>query len=479
MKRIGIIIAGGLTILGLGGCAVYQPLALVDSPKLASSLDQLETHLDGAAFQELPASWKQYPIIVADGLDETETVLLALLNSPRLNAARSQMAEARATLYAAGLLPDPQASVGLDVPRSKDPALQTGASFGLGIDLQKIITRGARRDAAAAQAEATYLNVLWQEWQVIQQARILWRRAFIQKQQLVILQDQLQQAISTWSGIHDALAQGNATLDQDGLALAPMMDAQVAVQESKRLVNTTNHDIHLLLGVDPSAPVLLSGVVNMESLVSRQVDSDLLQAALKSIAQHRPDLLALQAGYRSQENRVREQILMQFPSFSIGANSLRDTAGLWTLGPFINLSLPMFDANRGNVAMARATRERLYEEYSNQLISASVEASKIIHDQQLARSEWQVLTARLPQLAKTVDRMAHALSSGQIDMLTFTTLRTAYFSQQARALGLEQVLLEQSVALDTLTGLLLSDGATISESEYSPSDIQATQELHP
>jgi len=479
MKRIGIVIAGGLTILGLGGCSVYQPLALVESPKLVASVDQLETRVDGTAFQELPASWKRYAINVADGLDETETVLLALLNSPQLDAARSQMAEARASLYAAGLLPDPQVSAGLDFPRGNNPALQAGASFGLGIDLQQIITRGARRDAATAQAEATYLNVLWQEWQVIQQARILWRRAFIQKQQLAILEDQLQQATSTWKGIHDAMAQGNATLDQDGLALAPMMDAEVAVQESKRLLNGTKHGIHLLLDVDPAVPVLLSGVVNMESLISRQADSDLLQLALKSIAQHRPDLLALQAGYRSQENRVREQILMQFPSFSIGANSLRDTAGLWTLGPFINLSLPLFDANRGNVAMARATRERLHEEYRSQLISASVEASKIIHDQQLARSEWQALTARLPQLAETVDRMAHALSSGQIDMLTFTTLRTAYCSQQARVLGLEQVLLEQAVALDTLTGLLLSDRAASAASESSSLHLQATQELHP
>jgi len=43
---------------------------------------------------------------------------------------------------------------------------------------------------------------------------------------------------------------------------------------------------------------------------------------------------------------------------------------------------------------------------------------------------------------------------GDIDMLTFTTIRSNYYAQQARLLNLEQTLLEQSVALDTLMATL-------------------------
>jgi outer membrane protein TolC len=448
-------VAAALILAVLGGCSVYHPLPLDTSPKLASSLNTLCTVADASALP-IPKAWKRQSIDVGDGLNETETVVLAVLNSPELEAARTQIAEAKASLYAAGLLPDPRFDMSFDFPTSKDPTLTTGENYGLGIDLQQILTRNARRDVATEAAAATYLHVLWQEWQVIQKARMLWRRALIQQRQIDVLQDQSRQAKTTWEEMHQALMLGNANLDQEGLALAPMMDAQAAVKEAKRQLNATMHEMHLLLGVDPGVPLVLAGAKDIATLVRPPMEGDALQMLLNRIGKRRPDLLALQAGYRSQENKVREQILKQFPSFSIGANKLRDTSGVWTLGPFINLDLPLFNANRGNIAMARATRMRLHEEFHYQLTSAYVQASKIAMDQRLAFKEWQGLSARMPELEKTEERMEQALASGEIDMLTFTTLRTAYFSQQAKMLNLEQALLEQSVALETLTGTLPS-----------------------
>jgi len=460
-----------LSAMTLASCATYHPVALSSSAGLASSLQQLQLEMDPAAHPELPEQWLLKRVMPADGLDETEAIVLAVLNSPRLTAARTQIAESRAALYAAGLLPDPQAGVGLDFPRSNDPTLKTGESFSLGIDLQQILTRNARRDAAGEQARATWLNVLWQEWQFIQQARMLWRRGFMQQQQIAMLQQQMVQAKNTWQGQHDALNKGNTTLDQAGLALTPLMDAEAALIESKRQLNATLHDFNLLLGVDPSVRIALTEpAVALLSLITLPPSGDELQARLDAIGKRRPDLLALQAGFMSQESRVREQILLQFPSFSIGANALRDTAGLWTLGPFINLNLPLLGGNRGNVAVARATRGRLAEEYRLQLANARVQASKMARDQQLAYEEWQALTMHLPQLSLTVKRMAHALSIGQIDMLTFTTLRTACFSQQLRVLMLEQALLEQGVALDTLTGTTLA---------AAPAQTNNLQGVHP
>jgi hypothetical protein len=41
-------------------------------------------------------------------------------------------------------------------------------------------------------------------------------------------------------------------------------------------------------------------------------------------------------------------------------------------------------------------------------------------------------------------------------ILGFNTLRTAYFSQKMKIMVLEQELLEQEVAIETLTGTLIS-----------------------
>lgn len=444
-----LLISGIITMFS--GCASYQSLPLERQPRLKSSLQDLTIDTTRPEFQTLPDVWKQHPINLNNGLDETEALLIAVANSPQLKAVRAQIHEAHAAMYASGLLPDPQLSISMDKTSDNNTGLKTAENFGLGLDMQQIISRGARQDAASAQVSATYLHVLWQEWQVIQQTRMLWRRGWSQQQQLLILEQQAQQAQSTWENQHTALRSGNATLDQEGLAMAPMMDAQAAVEELKRQLNTTVQDFHLLLGLDTSLPIIWETAADAEIITLPFIGAH-LKRSLAELSNKRPDLLALQAGYQSQDQKVREQVLLQFPSFSIGANRLRDSAGIWSFGPFINLNLPIFNGNRGNVAMARATRLRLRDEYQQQFASAYIQTQKIATDQQLLFGEWQALKARLPQLGITVKRMAGALKAGKIDMLTFTSLRTAYFTQQTRVLGLEQALLEQHVALETLTG---------------------------
>lgn len=445
------------TGLLLSACATYHPQPLDLSPSLAPSLGQLQLQVKGGGHPELPQAWRDRTVNVDDDLDEVEISLLAVLNSPNLRAARMQMGEAQARLIKAGLLPDPQFSTSFDFPTSKDSSLMTGYSFGLGFDLQSLITREARRSVAIQRARATWFHVLWQEWQVIQQARMLYRRILIQRRQMDVLRDQYLQSRHTWEGQKAALSQGNATLDQEGLALAPMMNARAAWMEARRQYNATTHDLTRLIGVAPSVQLpLLMPSGSLESLLVRPPEGRVLHHLLSSIGKRRPDLLALQTGYEAQEASVREQILAQFPSFTIGANRLRDTGGIWTLGPFVNLNLPLLNGNRGNVAVARATRGRLSAEYHDQLTSAYVQASKLAKDQRLAFDEWRALISRLPILEVTVKRMANALKAGEIDMLTFTTLRNAYFSQQIRSLTLEQVLLEQTIALDTLTGTLIT-----------------------
>ena len=128
--------------------------------------------------------------------------------------------------------------------------------------------------------------------------------------------------------------------------------------------------------------------------------------------------------------------------------------------------------------MARATRKRLHDEFRFQLTSSYLQASKMAEDQRLAYGEWKALSDHLPELDNTTKKLAKALGSGNVDMLTFTTLRTAYFAQQARVLTLEQTLLEQNVALETLTGTLLNVDGTPDHPSGDKQDAHA-QESHP
>jgi len=441
----------------LSACATYQAYPLAQSPPLATSIEQLQLQTNHSVHPELPEAWLKHPVIADDGLDEAEVALLAVLNSPRLRAAQTQLGEAQAQLIEAGLLPDPKFSTSVDFPTGNDPSLATAYSFGLGFDLRSLLTRGAREDAATEHARAAYLNVLWQEWQVIQQARMLYRRILVEQQQANIAHDQFLLTQHVWDRHALALNEGNITLDQARLPLTSLESAQATWSESRRQMNASMNELALLIGIQPSVRLPLSPPpAGRESMISPPPPVEPSQRLLADMAKRRPDLLALQAGYDSQEAKVREQIMAQFPNLSIGVNRARDTGNIWTVGPFINLGLPILNGNRGNIAMARATRQRLHAEYSDRLATDYVQVLKLGRDQRLVFDEWQALTSRLVGLNEDMSRMYKALQSGNIDMLAYTNMRSTYIAQQARLLMLEQALLEQQVAEETLTGSLLT-----------------------
>ena len=437
----------------LVGCAGYQPLPLQTTAGLLDRVDQLRT--DASRHAELPDRWRLGVVKVADGLDEDAIIKLAVLNNPHLAALQTTLQQAAAKLVQAGLLPDPQLLLSADVPPGNTPATVTAYGLGLGFDLQALITRSARKDAATKQARSRYLQVLWQEWQVIGKARMLYRRALMQQQQLELTAAQQRQTTRNWQLQHHALTKRNSTLDAEGLARAAMMDSEASRLDARRQYNTTIHQLALLLGLSPLATLpLVPPKAGIKALLVPPPPAAALRRQLGQLDGSRPDLLALQAGYRAQEARVRQQILAQFPSFTLGANRLRDTGGIWTLGPFVQLNLPLWNGNRGQIALARATRNRLRAEYRDRLTAAQSESERLVADQRLAWDALATLQRQLPALDRLMQRMRKALAGGNVSMLTYTTLQGRYFAQRMKRLLLMQTVMEQAVALDTVLGRL-------------------------
>jgi len=96
----------------------------------------------------------------------------------------------------------------------------------------------------------------------------------------------------------------------------------------------------------------------------------------------------------------------------------------------------------------------LRSEYHDRMTAAEAEAGRLVSDQQLAFDELAALKSRLPDLDVLMQRMRRALAGGNVNMLTFTTLQNSHFSQHMNVLILEQAILEQAVALDTVLGAL-------------------------
>src|SRR6185437_15458750 len=91
-------------------------------------------------------------------------------------------------------LPDPQVSYSGDYPTdrvisSTDPRYPEYNAYGLGLtlDLQTLLTHASNRAAASAAYRQARLNLLWQEWQTVAQARSLYVQQAIGAARLAFL----------------------------------------------------------------------------------------------------------------------------------------------------------------------------------------------------------------------------------------------------------------------------------------------------
>jgi outer membrane protein TolC len=166
----------------------------------------------------------------------------------------------------------------------------------------------------------------------------------------------------------------------------------------------------------------------------------------------RPDLLALRAGYESQQARLRQAIWAQFPIINLSWERLRDNSNVWSSGFSLVMNLPFFSGGRGDIAVQRATREQLREEYQARLAQSRADVARLIADGALQEAQRQLLADALPGLEKMVGQAEAGARSGDLAAITASNLRATLVTKQIELLDTEEALSETHVALDTLIG---------------------------
>jgi len=432
-----------LFIATLAGCAIYQPLPLQTRQQFPVGVPHLTVQSARMPLPEL-ASHRFDP---SDGLDMTEVAMLAVANNPQLKVSRDEAGIAQAQSFAAGLLPDPQLNLARDFPINGTGGNTSAYNLGLSYDVGTLITRSAAKDSAQAAQRQTDLNLLWQEWQVVGQARLLFARSLGRQQLLAVLQKEHALLFSRYQRTQKALAQGNLTLDAANTDLAALQTLDTTINDLSRQISSNQHDLNALLGLAPDIQIELVGDTQLPP-----IDENGLKLDMEKIGKRRPDLLALEAGYESQEQRFRQAILGQFPALNIGLTRSRDTSGLYTQGFGISLSLPIFNRNRGNIAIEQATRQRLHDEYQVRINTAASDIARILADQKLLEKQLQSVELGVVALGHAAENAQTAFDAGNIDAFVYTNLRSSWLGKQAEAIAIKQTLLEQRIALLALTG---------------------------
>ena len=428
----------------LAGCALYSRKPLPEEPSFTRNISHVLVDASTMTLPEL----KGHRFDPSDGLDMTEVAMLAVTNNPELKLARDECRISNAQAFASGLLPDPQLNYSLDYPTGNIPGSDYAAfTYGLSYDVLSLMTRTAAKRAEAASSRKTDLSLLWQEWQVVAQARLLFIRNFEQDRLMMILKESRDLLAGRYAQAQKALQEGNLTLDAVSADLAALRDAYRQVDELERTMTHDRYDLNRLLGLAPDVKLTLVGDVTLPP-----IDSAKIEDILPNLAKRRPDLLALKAGYESQEQKYRKAVLEQFPAINIGITRAKDTSNVRTIGFGITMNLPIFNRNRGNVAIEKATRQRLYDEYKMRLNNATSEIRQLLSEQRLIVRQLATMKVGESVLKKTAANAETAFTAGNIDETSYLALRLSLANMQLDEIRLEQVILEQRVVLQTLIG---------------------------
>lgn len=427
----------------VSGCAVYHSKPLQENSNLA-----LTPVLSIRASRLALAGLKPAPLDVVRGLTETNIVSLAVVNNPRLKAARLAAGVARAQLFAAGLLPDPQIAGGLS--RS---SLLTGYNASLGEDIGALLTHGASEDAAKAHLHKVQLDILWQEWQVGARARQL----FIESRELARLRQVLaarrQLVARLYHADLRALHRGAATIGGITADVIAVGSVETADRRIELKDNAIRHVLDALLGLAPEVRLRLRGGSREGRLSLAQYRS-----AIATLPHRRPDLLALQAGYQSAQAHLRAAILAQFPLIGAGVTKTRSAEdGISSVGFNVTLTLPLFNRNQGAIALARASRAQLREAYEAHLDRAIGEADRIWSAVVIMHRQYRHLRLEFAGYVQASAAAKKSLAGGILSLRAYTRLEDNALAIRAQLIRLHAALQMAQAALTTILGLPPAD----------------------
>ena len=420
----------------VAGCQRYAALPL-------PATDNLATVVEVGASPGVPR--------LTSGRTRTELSLsdaayLTVVNNPDLKAAVESLKVADAKLYGSHLFPDPQLTWGIDFPLTHMAGIVTAYGIVPSYDIQALILHRAAVSGAEASRRQVILSVQWQGWQIAQKARDLFIQNTFINEKLMVVQRETVLFRQDYEREKRALASGDVTSVAVSADLVALTDADRDFGSLRRQAAAIHIALAASMGVRPE---LIFSLAPLDKPLPPDVDNASL--LLRSLPDRRPDLLALRAGYDSQEAAVRGAILAQFPSLSLGINRARDNTGVNSIGPAITMTLPLFNRNRGQIATEEATREQLRAEYQARIDKSISDVRALQSEIALLRQEVPSLEWAINELRGNVERARHGFETGDFPALSFVSMQTSLYAKELELLDRRQGIWQ---AVNNLTALL-------------------------
>lgn len=434
-----------LPLLGatlLTGCASYAPKPLAAPSDVLAAPDPAILSADAAKIDRPFLS--PQPIDLSAPLTPNALAVIAVLENPDLKAQRAKSGVTNAQVFAARLLPDPTAQASFDKLLS-GPDEFNGFGGQIGIDLNQLRTARVTRESGEASKRQVRLDLAWAEWQTAGQARLQGVRVLALTAQLDLARASAASAEKLFDAAKRAAGRGDIAAGDLDTRRQALLDATTKARTAESELAAARADLNKQLGLPPATVLRLAPPdasplpPSAETLTAQAVE-------------RRLDLQALRAGYGVAEADLHKAVLDQFPNLSLTMAYARDTANNRTLGPQLGFSLPLWNRNRGGIAIARATREQLRAEYDARLFQTRAEIEAAVAGLIALRRQQVELAGQLPEIERYATATERAATRGDLSRATADTAQQAARDRRLALLQLGQQIAEQTIALELLSG---------------------------
>ena len=432
------------SLMMLVGCASYRPAPLDPAattlmPPDLSIMSADAERIDRPFLRPQVIDWTQP--LTPDAL-----AIIAVLANPDLKALRSRLSVAEAQAFSARLLPDPTFQGNFDKLLAGPDAFDAlGGQIAL--DLNQLRTARVTRRGGEASRRQVRLDLAWSEWQTAGQARLQGVRILSLVRQLVIARASAASAEALFTSAERAGARGDISGSDVDVRRQAALDAAVRARATENDLVTARGELNKLLGLPPETSLRLAA--GAEPVVPPPASALVAQAI-----DRRLDLQALRSGYDVAEADVHKAVLDQFPNLSLAIAGARDTSDNRTIGPAVGFTLPLWNRNRGGIAVATAIRGQLKAEYEARLFQTRAEITAATVGLSVQRRQRTVLIAQMPAIRRMAAASMAAERRGDLSVAAAATAEQAIRDRELTLLQLDQQIAENSIALELLSGSL-------------------------
>ncbi len=448
------ILAGGLGLLLLNGCySWYHGKPIRESEVRTALVDPNLKQISVKSADIKHPVLKAVPFTLGNGVSPDEAAIIAVYANPQLRVERSRLGIAKAQVTQSGILPNPEFTYSLDSPVGGNK-IGTFNAYGLGFswEVTSLISLYSKIQSKKCNRDSVEIDIAWKEFVTAQKSRIEVYKNVILKKQEKLLKEWNDEIDSKLGYIRKGVEKGVATELTLSSILDMKNDVYLAFLKKRKERESAMLACRRILGFSPFTELQIEDVP-----LPQFVKTASLKQYMNNIRKRRLDLVALMHGYESQEEAVMVAILEQIPRVSVGMLGARDSGNLKTLGFGVAVSVPLFDRNQGHIAIERAVREKLYQEYMFRIFTVRADIAKLLTLIKELNKQVEQYERIIPEHRSLLQQYKRALLNGHGDVLVYFSIMKELIAREMKLLDLQYELIVDKINLATASGYYNSE----------------------